>query len=62
MWVVYSVGVGLVQDLACVMLFGVVGRLGKCFYVYMRIVICRFMVSYYVCGAFMYTIYVLVCM
>ena len=37
---------------------GVWGTWGKCCYVYMRIVIGRFMVSYYVCGAFIYTIYV----
>jgi len=54
------VGVGWVQDLACVMEFEVVGRCGKCCYVYMRVVIGRFMVSYYVCGAFMYAIYVLI--
>ena len=35
-----------------------VGTWGKCCYVCMRIVIGRFMVSYYVCGAFMYIIYV----
>ena len=34
-----------------------VGRWGKCFYVYMRIVIGRFMVSYCVSGAFMYITY-----
>ena len=61
-WAVYSVGVRLVRDLASVMEFGVVGRWGKCCYVYMRIVIGRFVVSYYVCGAFMYTIYILICM
>ena len=37
---------------------GGVGTWGKCCYVYMRIVIGRFIVSYYVCGAFMYKIYV----
>jgi len=35
---------------------------GKCFYVYMRIAISRFVVSYYVCGAFMNTIYELIYM
>ena len=54
-------GVEWVQDLACVMEFEVVGSWGKCCYVYMRVVIGRFMVSYYVCGAFMYTIYILIC-
>jgi len=34
-----------------------VGTWVKCCYVYMRIVIGGFMVSYYVCGAFMYTMY-----
>ena len=48
-----------VRDLVCVMeAAGGVGTWGKCCYVYMRIVTGRFMVSCYVCGAFMYTIYV----
>ena len=57
-WAVYSVGwgVGWVRALAWVKEAGVVGTCGKCCYVYMRIVIVRFMVFYYVCGAFMYTI------
>jgi len=50
------VAVGLVRDLACVMEFGVVGRWGKCFYIYMRIVIGRFMVSF-MCVEHLCTIY-----
>ena len=56
-WAVYGVGVRLVRDLASVMEFGVVGRWGKCCYVYMRKVIGRFVVSYYVWRIYVHYIY-----
>ena len=49
--------VGWVRDLVCVMESGEGVHVGKCCYVYMRIVRGGFMVSYFVCGAFMYKIY-----